>query len=90
MFFQPLFLEKRYLFFQRKGTVIKRSHKIFVGCFFEIFQVKPFAADNLVYAYVELIREKRQHFHVGHIVAVFPTGNGFIGHAEFFSEFFLR
>ena len=53
MFFQPFFLEKRYLFFQRKCTVIQCSHKITVGSFLEVLCGKPFSAYKFVDADTE-------------------------------------
>lgn len=51
---------------------------------------------GIVFAYAELyyfeqlFRQKRQHFHIGHIVTVLPTGNGFVGRAELLSKLLLH
>lgn len=90
MFMQPFLLEKGDLFFQRKCTAAERCNKVAVGGFFEILRGKPFSAYKLVDAYTEFFGQQRQHFHVGHVVAVLPAGNGLVGHAELFSELFLR
>ena len=90
MFMQPFLPKKGDLFFQRKCTAAERGNKVAVGGFFEILRGKPYSAYKLVDAYTEFFGQRRQHFHVGHVVAVLPAGNGLVGHAELFSELLLR